>query len=389
VNAQADPQSAAASRASPGRILIADDNPANVKLLEDLLGFHGYEVEAALDGESTLASIRARVPDLLLLDVLMPGLDGYEVCRAVRADPALAMLPVVMVTALEDREERVRGLEAGADDFLSKPLNPPELLARVRSLLRIRRLYETVQRQAAQLAVWNRTLEARVAEQVSHVEKLQRLKRFFSPQLAELILAGGADDPLDSHRREITVVFLDLRGFTAFAESAEPEEVMAALAEFHRAMGRRVLEYQGTLERFTGDGLMVFFNDPLPIQQPARRAVEMAFAMQEDALKLAAQWKRRGYDLGLGIGIAQGYATVGAIGFEGRIDYGAIGTVTNMANRLCDLADPGNILVSQRVHTEVEDGVLADDLGEVQLHGFKRPVHAFRLVDLRGKGGAA
>jgi class 3 adenylate cyclase len=299
------------------------------------------------------------------------------------------MLPVVMVTALEDREERVRGLEAGADDFLSKPLNPPELLARVRSLLRIRRLYETVQRQAAQLAVWNRTLEARVAEQVSHVEKLQRLKRFFSPQLAELILAGGADDPLDSHRREITVVFLDLRGFTAFAESAEPEEVMAALAEFHRAMGRRVLEYQGTLERFTGDGLMVFFNDPLPIQQPARRAVEMAFAMQEDALKLAAQWKRRGYDLGLGIGIAQGYATVGAIGFEGRIDYGAIGTVTNMANRLCDLADPGNILVSQRVHTEVEDGVLADDLGEVQLHGFKRPVHAFRLVDLRGKGGAA
>jgi class 3 adenylate cyclase len=283
----------------------------------------------------------------------------------------------------------VRGLEAGADDFLSKPLNPPELLARVRSLLRIRRLYETVQRQAAQLAVWNRTLEARVAEQVSHVEKLQRLKRFFSPQLAELILAGGADDPLDSHRREITVVFLDLRGFTAFAESAEPEEVMAALAEFHRAMGRRVLEYQGTLERFTGDGLMVFFNDPLPIQQPARRAVEMAFAMQEDALKLAAQWKRRGYDLGLGIGIAQGYATVGAIGFEGRIDYGAIGTVTNMANRLCDLAEPGNILVSQRVHTEVEDGVLADDLGEVQLHGFKRPVHAFRLVDLRGKGGAA
>jgi class 3 adenylate cyclase len=389
VNAQADPQAPAASRASPGRILVADDNPANVKLLEDLLGFHGYEVEAALDGESTLASIRARVPDLLLLDVLMPGLDGYDVCRAVRSDPALAMLPVVMVTALEDREERVRGLEAGADDFLSKPLNPPELLARVRSLLRIRRLYETVQRQAAQLAVWNRTLEARVAEQVSHVEKLQRLKRFFSPQLAELILAGGADDPLDSHRREITVVFLDLRGFTAFAESAEPEEVMAALAEFHRAMGRRVLEYQGTLERFTGDGLMVFFNDPLPIQQPARRAVEMAFAMQEDALKLAAQWKRRGYDLGLGIGIAQGYATVGAIGFEGRIDYGAIGTVTNMANRLCDLAEPGNILVSQRVHTDVEDGVLADDLGEVELHGFKRPVHAFRLVDLRGKGGAA
>jgi adenylate cyclase len=389
MNAQADPHTAAdEAPASPGRILVADDNPSNVKLLEDLLGFHGYEVEAAFDGESALASLRARVPDLMLLDVLMPGLDGYEVCRAVRADPVLAMLPVVMVTALEDREERVRGLDAGADDFLSKPLNPPELVARVRSLLRIRRLYDTVQRQAAQLAAWNRTLEARVAEQVAHVEKLQRLKRFFSPQLAELILAGGADDPLESHRREITVVFLDLRGFTAFAERAEPEEVMAALAEFHRAMGRRVLEYQGTLERFTGDGLMVFFNDPMPIQQPARRAVDMAFAMQDDALKLAAQWKRRGYDLGLGIGIAQGYATVGAIGFEGRIDYGAIGTVTNMANRLCDLAEPGNILVSQRVYTEVEDGLLAEDMGDVMLHGFTRPVRAYRLLDLRGGGEA-
>ncbi len=386
MNLQPGPQGAGAAGAAPARILVADDNAANVKLPEDLLAFHGYEVEAAPDGEAALASVRERAPDLLLLDVLMPGLDGYEVCRAVRADPALAMLPVVMVTALEDREERVRGLDAGADDFLSKPLNPPELIARVRSLLRIRRLYEMVQRQAVQLAAWNRTLEARVAEQVAHVEKLQRLKRFFSPQLAELILAGGADDPLESHRREITVVFLDLRGFTAFAESAEPEEVMAALAEFHRAMGSRVLEYQGTRERFTGDGLMVIFNDPLPIQQPARRAVEMAFAMQEDALKLAAQWKRRGYDLGLGIGIAQGYATVGAIGFEGRIDYGAIGTVTNMANRLCDLAEPGNILVSQRVHTDVEDIVLADDLGEVTLHGFKRPVRGFRLLDLRGQG---
>ncbi len=390
MNAQAETRPPAATGlASPGRILVVDDNAANVKLLEDLLRYHGYEVEAAFDGESALEMLRARPPDLVLLDVLMPGLDGHEVCRAVRDDPALAMLPVVMVTALEDREDRVRGLEAGADDFLSKPLNPPELVARVRSLLRIRRLYETVQRQAAQLGAWNRTLEARVAEQVAHVEKLQRLKRFFSPQLAELILAGGADDPLESHRRDVTVVFLDLRGFTAFAESAEPEEVMTALAEFHAAMGRRVLEFQGTLERFTGDGLMVFFNDPLPIQQPARRAVEMAFAMQEDALKLAAQWKRRGYDLGLGIGIAQGYATVGAIGFEGRIDYGAIGTVTNLASRLCDLAEPGNILVSERVHEEVGERVLVDDLGEVQLHGFKRPVRAFRLLDLRGTEGGA
>jgi class 3 adenylate cyclase len=314
-------------------------------------------------------------------------MSGYDVCRAIRSDPALAMLPVVMITALEDREERVKGIEAGADDFLSKPVNPPELLARVRSLLRIRRLYETVQRQKEQLAAWNLTLEARVAEQVGHVEKLLRLKRFFSPQLAELILAGGADDPLESHRRDITVLFLDLRGFTAFSEAAEPEEVMKALSEFHHAMGRRILEYQGTLERFTGDGLMVFFNDPLPIQQPAHRAVEMAFVMQNDVLKLSAEWKKKGYSLGLGIGISQGYATVGAIGYEGRIDYGAIGTVTNLANRLCDLAEPGHVLVSQRVFAEVAELVFAEDLGDVSLHGFKRPVRAYRLLDLKSLPG--
>jgi adenylate cyclase len=385
VNAQAEMEGEDAL--TTARILVVDDTPANVKLLEDLLGFHGYQVEAATSGEEALAAIRERMPDLILLDVLMPGMSGYDVCRAVRSDPSLAMLPVVMVTALEDREERVKGLDAGADDFLSKPVNPPELLARVRSLLRIKHLYDTVQKQAHQLAAWNQTLEARVVEQVRHVEKLGRLKRFFSPQLAELILAGGADDPLESHRRDITVVFLDLRGFTAFAETAEPEEVMAALSEFHGAMGRRILEYQGTLERFTGDGLMVFFNDPLPINQPALRAVEMAFVMQEDALKLAAQWKKKGFSLGLGIGISMGYATVGAIGFEGRIDYGAIGTVTNLANRLCDLAEPGHILVSQRVFAEVEESVFAEDLGEVALHGFKRPVRSYRLLDFKGLAG--
>jgi class 3 adenylate cyclase/CheY-like chemotaxis protein len=387
VNAPARLEAPNAAIESQGRVLIVDDTPANVKLLEDLLGFHDYEVEVAATGEEALGMIRGRLPELVLLDVLMPGMSGYDVCRAIRADPAMAMLPVVMITALEDREERVKGIEAGADDFLSKPINPPELLARVRSLLRIHRLYETVQSQKEQLAAWNRTLEARVAEQVEHVEKLQRLKRFFSPQLAELLLAGGADDPLESHRRDITVVFLDLRGFTAFAESAEPEEVMKALSEFHRAMGRRILEYQGTLERFTGDGLMVFFNDPLPIQQPARRAVEMAFVMQNDVLKLSAEWKKKGYALGLGIGISQGYATVGAIGFEGRIDYGAIGTVTNLANRLCDLAEPGHVLASQRVFAEVEDRVFAEDLGDVSLHGFKRPVRAYRLLDFKDLPG--
>ena len=368
-----------------GRLLVVDDTPANVKLLEDLLGFHGYEVETAATGEEALELMRDHSPDMVLLDVMLPGMSGYEVCQAIRSDLHLAMLPVVMVTSLESREERVKGIEAGADDFLSKPVNSPELLARVKSLLRIRRLYDTVQRQAGQLAGLNRTLEARVAEQVMRLEQLTRLKRFFSPQLAELILAGGADDPLESHRREITVVFLDLRGFTAFAEAAEPEEVMKALREFHAVMGQRILEFQGTLERFTGDGLMVFFNDPLPIHEPARRAAAMAFAMKEDAARLSEQWRKRGYALGLGVGIAQGYATVGAIGFEGRIDYGAIGSVTNLASRLCDLASPGEILVSQRVFAEIESSVTGHDLGEVALHGFARPLRAFKLLEPRRK----
>lgn len=357
MNALAAPLAAARP---PGRILVAA-SPANARLLGDLLGGEGYEVDPVFEGCTALARLREAPPDLLLLDAGAPGVDGYGVCRAVRADPALAALPVVLLTAVPERDERVRGLEAGADGLLSPPLDPQELLARVRSLLRIRRLY---------------------AEQVAHVEKLQRLKRFFSRELAERILAGGADDPLRSHRREITVVFLDLRGFTAFAERADPEEVMRALAEFHRAMGRRVLEFEATLERFTGDGLMVFFNDPVPIAEPARRAVEMALAMQEDATALAVQWRRRGYALGLGIGIAQGLATVGAIGFEERIDYGAIGTVTNLASRLCERARAGSILVCGRVHAEA--GRAAEDLGEVALQGFTRPVRAFRLAIARG-----
>jgi len=245
MNAHTEAEIPAAAAKSNERILVVDDTAANVKLLDDLLAFQGYEIETASSGDEALAAIHRRMPDLVLLDVLMPGMSGYDVCRAIRAEPAIAMLPVVMVTTLDDRDERVRGIESGADDFLSRPVNPPELLARVRSLLRIRRLHETVQRQKEQLLAWNRTLEARVAEEVSHVEKLQRLKRFFSPQLAELILAGGADDPLESHRRDVTVVFLDLRGFTAFSETSEPEEVMSVLREYHAAMGQIILEHEG------------------------------------------------------------------------------------------------------------------------------------------------
>jgi class 3 adenylate cyclase len=217
------------------------------------------------------------------------------------------------------------------------------------------------------------------------VEQLGRLKRFFSPQLADLIVRGGADDPLKTHRREVTVVFLDLRGFTAFAEGSDPEEVMGVLHEYHAEMGQLILAHEGTLERFTGDGMMIFFNDPLLIPNPAERALRMAVAMRERATALASRWRRRGYELELAIGIAKGFATIGAIGFEGRWDYGAIGTVTNLAARLCGEARPGQILIAPRVLADVEELVEVEELGALTLKGFTRPVAALNVLGLRSE----
>ena len=360
----------------PAKILVVDDTPQNVKLLADLLAVKGYAVATAASGAQALDKIETEQPDLVLVDVVMPEMSGYEVCRKIRGNPATAMLPVVMVTALDPAQERVKGIEAGADDFLTKPINQPELLARVKSLLRIKQLHD-------ELAEWNRTLERRVEEQVAQLERLARLKRFFSPQLAEMIVSGGAEDPLKSHRREVTVVFLDLRGFTSFAETSEPEEVMGVLREYHAEMGRLILEHEGTLERFTGDGMMIFFNDPVPVPDAPQRAVRMAVAMRERVEELLVKWRKRGYDLDFGVGVAQGYATIGAIGFEGRLDYGAIGTVTNLAARLCGEAKPGQILISQRVYGAVEGAVEVEELGGLTLKGFSKPVPAFNVVRLR------
>jgi adenylate cyclase len=367
--------------AAAASILVVDDVPLNVKLIADLLGAKGYRTRTASSGAEALASLAADPPDLVLLDVMMPGLSGYDVCRTIRADPAHAMLPIVLVTALDPAQERAKGLDAGADDFLSKPVNQAELLARVRSLLRIKSLYDELRQQRSELAELNRTLEERVATGVRQLEKVSRLKRFFSPQLAELIVAGGADDPLRSHRREITVVFLDLRGFTAFTETADPEDVMAVLGEYHAAIGSLVLQHEATLERFTGDGIMVFFNDPVPVADPSPRAVRMALEMQQAIGRLGEGWKRRGHELTMGVGIAQGFATIGGIGFPGRIDYGAIGTVTNLAARLCGEARGGEILVSQRVRALLDEAeVSCESAGELVLKGFHRPVAAFRVA---------
>ncbi len=370
---------------TPARILIVDDNPMNVDILQSCLAFHGYEIITATDGEEALAAAGEKQPDLILLDVMMPKIDGLEVCRRLKADPSLPFMPVILVTAKADSKDVVAGFGAGADEYLTKPVDQDALVARVRSMLRIKSLHDTTEGLAAQLAEWNKALEQRVQEQVAQLERLGRLKRFFSPQLAELIVAGDAEDPLKSHRREVTVIFLDLRGFTAFAETAEPEEVMGVLREYHAEMGKLILAHEGTLERFTGDGMMIFFNDPVPVPNPAEQAIRMAVAMRDGVAELTRTWRKRGYDLDFGVGIAQGYATIGAIGFEGRWDYGAIGTVTNLAARLCGEAKPGQILISRRLLGTVETLIEVEPVGELSLKGFARPVTAHNVLGLKGE----
>jgi class 3 adenylate cyclase len=365
---------------------VVDDTAANVKLLAGLLEGNGYDVSVAYSGREALDSVANNPPDLILLDIMMPDLDGYEVCRQIRKRPETALLPIVMVTALDPGDERVKGIEAGADDFLTKPINIQEMLARVRSLLRIRELHKVVEEQANSLAELNQTLEDRVEQQVETLERMSRLKRFFSPQLVDMIVSGDANDPLEPHRCNLTVAFLDLRGFTAFAETVEPEEVMDVLREFHTEAGRVIMEFEGTLERFTGDGMMVFFNDPVPIPEPEHAAVKMAVAIRDSVEVLKKQsWEKREYDLGLGIGIANGFATIGAIGFEGRSDYAAIGTVTNLAARLCGEADHGQIIVPRRVVTAVEEYFDHESVGELELKGFHRAITAFNVRGPRAR----
>lgn len=369
------------------KILIADDNPDNVEIFRARLATQDYEIFTARDGEEAIAIAREIRPDVILLDIMMPKIDGVEVCRRLKADTSLPFTPIIMVTAKTSSQDVVTSLEAGADEYLTKPVDHGSLVARVKSMLRIKNLTDTVQAQSKQLADWSTQLEKRVDEQLAQLESLSRLKRFFSPQLADAILTGGADNPLETHRREVTVVFLDLRNFTSFAETSEPEEVMRVLREYHGEMGKLVYEHEGTLERFTGDGMMIFFNDPVVVSDHAERALCMAIAMRERVNEMSHVWRNHGYDLSLGIGIAQGFATIGAIGFEGRLDYGAVGTVINLAARLCSEAKGGQILTNQKTLSEFEQLVEAEPIGELPLRGFAKPISVYNIRALKEHDG--
>jgi class 3 adenylate cyclase len=371
-------------------VLVVDDIEQNVRLLCDLLSAKaGYRTAQAFNGHDALAMALQLQPDLILLDVMMPGMDGFEVCRRLRAEPAIAATPIVLVTSLDPKEERIRGLEAGADDFLSKPLVQAELFARVRSLLRVKSLYDEVSRQRNELAHWSATLEQRVAEKLVEIERLLRLKRFFSPRLAAKLLGDSRHDPLLSHRGEVSVLFADLRGFTAFAEAQPADTVMTVLREFHTVMGELIFRFDGTLERFTGDGMMVFFNDPDPTPDHAVQAVRLGLAMCEAATRLESVWNMPHRPEGLGLGIAKGIATLGAIGFEGRLDYAAIGSVTNLAMRLCTEAQAGEVLVSQEVWADVAGLGLTARTEDLVLKGFARPVRCHRIAATSAPAAAA
>ena len=368
----------------PSSVVVVDDNEMNRDMLCSLLEADGHKTSVAENGRLGLELIKAKPFDLVLLDVMMPEMNGYQVLEHLKADASLRDIPVIVLSALDEIGSVVRCVELGAEDYLPKPFDPTLLRARIGACLEKKRLRDQEVQLRNELKEWNRRLEERVEEQVTQLERLGRLKRFFSPQLAELIVAGGAEDPLKTHRREIAVVFLDLRGFTAFAETAEPEEVMGVLREYHAEMGKLILQHEGTLERFTGDGMMVFFNDPVPVPNPAERAIRMAVAMRERVKELTVKWRKLGYELDFGVGIAQGYATIGAIGFEGRWDYGAIGTVTNLASRLCGEAKPGQILISQRLLGGVDELIEAEPAGELSLKGFHRPITAHNILGLKG-----
>lgn len=362
------------------KILVVDDTPMNVKLLADRLAASGYQIETADCGVRALELVEQWQPDLVLLDVIMPEMNGYEVCRRIRNDMNNQILPVVMVTALDPDEERVKGLEAGADDFLTKPVNIPELEARVKSLLRVKDLYAKIQTQADELSEWNSKLESRVKSQVEQLEVMGRLKRFLSPQVADLIVSSGDESLLDSHRSEVAALFCDLRGFTQFSETAEPEDVIAVLQTYHEGMGRLIYEYEGMIDHRAGDGIMAIFNDPLPCEEPALQAIRLALAMHEEMKARAEEWRKIGHDLGFGVGISLGYATLGLVGFEGRYDYCANGSVVNLAARLSDEAADGQTLISQRAYNAVSDHIEADDIGEMTLKGFVKPV---RVLDVK------
>ncbi len=370
----------------PIRVLVVDDVPANLRLLDAVLTPRGYLVDTAASGADALQAIATHDIDIVLLDVNMPGMSGYEVCRRLRDDERTRLLPIVMVTAAPE-EERVLALEAGADDFLRQPLEQAELLARVRSLARLKRYHDAVDRQARELTEWNQTLEERVQDQMVELERLRVLRRFLSPQLAEAMFESGDLSLLEPHRREIAVLAWELRGLPTVSGTAGPEEELTVLESFHEMLGQLIGEHGATVGAFTGESVMAFFGDPAVEEDPTGRAVSLAVALTEAGGELQRGHARRGYQVTTAIGVDVGYATLGRIGFEGRLDYGAVGPVVSRAWQLCALAGDGEVLLGRRAHDSVAGRVVVGDARDVAATATREAFSALPLVGLTDGGG--
>jgi adenylate cyclase len=357
---------------STGIALVVDDSRVNRLVLVRQLAVLGLESLEAENGAEALELVLAHAPDIdvVLLDVIMPELDGYETLAAMKADEATRHIGVIIVSGVEELDSVVRCIELGATDYLVKPINSRILEARLNASLAAKRLRDLELAHVEQERAFTATIERQRAE----------LARFLSPQIADLVSSPEGEQLLTGHRREITVAFGDLRGFTTFAEQAEPEVLFSVLGEYHRMMGEAIAEHEGTLEHFAGDGVMVFFNDPIAQPDHVERAVRMASAMRDRFQPLSDRWRKGGYELGFGVGIAVGYATLGRIGFEGRYDYGAIGNVTILASRLSSRAGANQILLSQRAAAMVEGIVPIEPVGEIEIKGLSRPVQASNVV---------
>jgi class 3 adenylate cyclase len=353
-----------------GRVLVVDDTPFNRQLLRRLLDRIGHVTLEAGDGRAALELLRdpATEPvDVILLDIVMPVMDGYETLAALKSDPALRDLPVIVISGVDELDSVVRCIEMGAADYLPKTVDPAILRARIAASLGQKRLRDqeqallgTIDRQRAQLA------------------------RFLSPQVAALVSSADGEAMLAGHRREITAMFCDLRNFTKFSETAEPEEVLGFLRLYHATLGELIVAHEGTLEHFAGDGIMVFFNDPVLQEDHAQRAVQLALDIRDRFKDISADWRRRGHILEVGIGMATGYATMGRIGFEGRYDYGGVGNAIILASRLSGEAVAGEILLAPRTYAAIDES-WAEPVGERQLKGFSRPMPVYAAAARDGE----
>jgi class 3 adenylate cyclase len=358
-----------------GRILVVDDAAFNRQLLVRLLASIGYDALEAPDGQVALDLLRAPAGsdvDVVLLDIVMPALDGFATLEAMKADDRLRDLPVIVISDVDDRSSIVRCIRMGAADHLPKTVDPEILQARIHASLGQKRLRDLERRSMEEQAALLGTIERQRAE----------LSRFLSPQVAALVSEPDGETLLAGHRREITAMFCDLRQFTVFSETADPEEVLGFLRSYHGLMGPLIVEHEATLEHFAGDGFMTFFNDPVLQPDHALRAVRLAIAMRDAFAALRDEWSKRGHTLEIGIGVATGYATLGRIGFEGRYDYGAVGRVIIHAARLSSDAAPGEILLAQGTYAAATGLIDAVPAGERLLKGFSRPIQTYAVRGL-------